>query len=492
MQQSRRRKHLHLIVTVVVLIGLLCAEGALADEESIQPNILVLLADDAGWDDSTAYGNPRIRTPNIERLAESGMAFSRAFVMSPQCSPSRASMLTGLYPHQTGAEDLHEPIPADVTILPTYLEAEGYFTGSMLKRHVGRAASEQFDWYSYRLGRFAAFLEQADGRPFFLWVGFMDPHRPYLRGTIDVPHDPANVRVPAHLVDSPETRRDIARYYDEITRMDEWIGWFLDELERRGLRENTIIIYLSDNGAAFPRAKGSLYDTGVRIPYIWSWPAEIEPDSWHHRVASTIDLAPTLLDAAGAEVPASMEGRSILPVLRARGDAASRGGGREAVFTQRNWHGTEDHIRSVRTENFKLIINMYEDRPFGLPPDIAQSDSWKALRARKEAGRLSPLQRLNFALPRPPVEFYDLRIDPHEYNNRAWEDSYAEQQQRLFRLLDDWMSRTADFPPGPEPRGDATDPVTGRPREWRHRLLLWAERFVAPWLLPLVEREPNE
>ncbi|MFW6223307.1 MAG: sulfatase [Spirochaetota bacterium] len=482
---NRTRSAVVFAVTALLVL-ILSAEGAVADEESGQPNIVVFVADDAGWDDSSVYGNRRVRTPNIQRLADTGMTFSRAFVTSPQCSPSRASMLTGLYPHQTGAEDLHEPIPADVTILPDYLREAGYFTGSMLKQHIGRAASSRFDWYSARLGRFERFLDRADSRPFFLWVGFMDPHRPYLRGTIARPHDAAEVRVPAHLADTPETRGEIALYYDEISRMDGWIGRFLDVLEERGLRENTIVLYVSDNGWPFPRAKGSLYDAGMRTPYIWSRPNVIEPGTHHGGIASTIDLAPTLLDAAGAEIPAEMEGESIMGLLR--GDES--GQGREAAFSQRNWHGTEDHIRAVRTERFKLIVNSYERQAFGLPPDIAQSDTWKSLLERREEGRLTPQQRLNFVHPRPPVEFYDLERDPHEYVNRAWDPEYAAEQHRLFLELDDWMARTNDYPPGPEPRPDATDRITGRPLEWRHRLLLWAERYLAPWLLPLVEREP--
>ena len=496
-----------------LLFILLVAEGAVADEESTRPNIVVFVADDAGWDDSTAYGNRRVRTPNIQRLADSGVTFTNAFVTSPQCSPSRASMLTGLYPHQTGAEDLHTPIPQEVRILPSYLRDGGYFTGSVLKQHIGRAAASQFDWYSPRLGRLEAFLDRAGERPFFLWVGFTDPHRPYYDGAIENPHDPEEVRVPAHLADTPQTRWEIARYYDEISRMDAWIGHYLDILEDWGLRENTVAIYLSDNGPPFPRAKGSLYDPGVRTPYIWSWPERIEPGTRRNDLTSTVDLAPTLLDVAGVRPPESMEGRSILAALtgpagrdgqvdrgrelRGTGGGAdpvtndgTGGAARDAVFFQRNWHGTEDHIRAVRTRRYKLIINTYEEQPFGLPPDVAQSESWASLLRLQAEGELSRVQQLNFTTPRPPVEFYDLWRDAREYTNRAWDEAYAEEQARLFRELDAWMARTNDYPPGPEPRGDAVDRVTGRPREWRHRLLLWAERYVAPWLLPLVEREP--
>jgi arylsulfatase A-like enzyme len=348
------------------------------------------------------------------------------------------------------------------------------------------------------LGRFERFLDRAGERPFFMWVGFMDPHRPYYPGTLKNPHDPSRVRVPTHLADTPETRRELAHYYDEIGRMDAWIGYYLDLLEARGLRENTIVVFLSDNGAAFPRAKGSLYDTGIRTPYIWSWPDGAPTGARREGPTSTIDLAPTLLDAAGREVPARMEGRSMLGRVTDGGsrDAADDPGpqpARQAVFSQRNWHGSDDHIRSIRTADFKLIINAYNTEPFGLPPDIAQSDSWRALLERRDEGRLNPAQRLNFQDPRPPVEFYDLRRDPHEYTNRAWDPAYAEEQQRLFRLLDAWMAETGDYPPGPAivGRADATDRITGRPRDWRHRLLGWAERFVAPWLLPLVERTPQ-
>jgi hypothetical protein len=148
-------------------------------------------------------------------------------------------------------------------------------------------------------------------------------------------------------------------------------------------------------------------------------------------------------------------------------------------------------MRSVRTDRYKLIINLYNQEPFGLPPDVAQSDTWQSLLERYADGRLSPIQRTNFTLPRPEVEFYDLRRDPHEYTNRAWDPEYAEEQERLLRILDRWMAETNDFPPGPEPTGDRTDRVTGRPQNWRYRLLRWAERFVAPWLLPLVEADPE-
>lgn len=164
---------------LALLCGLLAAAPAAAQDQP--PNILVLIADDANWSDFGVYGNDAVRSPNVDRLATSGLRVRHAFVTTSQCSPSRISMLTGRYPHATGAEDLHMPVPEGTVILPGLLKQAGYFTGSMKKTHYGEAVAErQFDWYDeHTASAFPAFLEAAGRRPFFLWVGFTEPHRPF-------------------------------------------------------------------------------------------------------------------------------------------------------------------------------------------------------------------------------------------------------------------------------------------------------------------------
>ncbi|SMO73704.1 sulfatase family protein [Fodinibius sediminis] len=428
------------------------------------PNILIFVADDAGWRDFGIYGNEVIQTPNVDRLAADGLQFEQAFLTTAQCSPSRISILTGLYPHATGAEDLHMPLPEGTRILPDYLAERGYFTGHMKKTHYGPHADAQFDWYSEKLSdEFPSFLEQAGEKQFFLWVGFSDPHRPY--GKAPVRHRPGEVKVPPYLVDSPETRADIAQYYDEISRMDDQIGLFIEELERRDQLGNTLIIFLSDNGSPFPRAKGTVYDEGVRTPLIFHWPEQIEAGSRYEGLTSVIDLTPTLLDLVNYPAPDTMQGQSILDVL-----SDQTLPGREYVYSERNWHDTDEHIRSLRTERFKLIQNAYVELPHGTPADIGGSPSFRSLIAHKKEGTLNKAQSQLFEAPRPRIELYDLKQDPWELNNVAAGSAHWQRARELAQQLNDWRERTGDFPPYLRVRDDHTDRATG----------VWFSREIPP------------
>lgn len=189
---------------------------------------------------------------------------------------------------------------------------------------------------------------------------------------------PAAVEVPPWLVDRPGTRRDLADYYDEISRMDGAIGRMVAELEARGLRENTFILFISDNGAPFPRAKGSLYDAGIRTPFVANWPGVIAPGQRHGGVLSVIDIAPTVLDMAGLRPPLHLHGTSILPGLTDPSRFA-----RSHAFSQRNWHNSDEHMRSVRTARYKLIRNAYLDLPLGLASDIGSSPAFAELSAAR-------------------------------------------------------------------------------------------------------------
>jgi N-sulfoglucosamine sulfohydrolase len=425
------------------------------------PNVVVFVADDLGWRDLGVYGNAGIRTPNIDRLARSGLRVTYAFGTTPQCSPSRISTLTGKYAHGTLTEDLHTPLPDGERILPSYLQAAGYFAGMMAKTHLGPNGARQFQWYSPETAKaLPGFLDSAGTRPFFLWVGFHDPHRPYEGGAIAHPHSPARVSVPPYLADTPETRADLARYYDEITRMDGEIGRMLAELDRRRLREKTLVVFFSDNGAPFPREKGTLYDAGTRTPLIFSWPSVIRANSVYDRgLVSTVDLTPTLLEIAGA-APPTMQGRSFRPMLT----APDSHDGRDTVFSERNWHDCDEHQRAVRTARFKLIrTDAYTEQPLCITADIGGSPSFLALRTWAKAGRLTAAQRRLFEVPRARLELYDLVQDPWELHNVAGEPGYAKQVHTLAGVLQEWMEQSGDFPAAYRVRDDNTDRITGVP-----------------------------
>ncbi len=303
------------VVLVLCLIALVVQPARAQQTRDSRPNIVIFLADDLGWRDTGPYGNPAVHMPSIDRLARAGLVVRYAFGTSPQCSPSRISMLSGRWPHATRTEDLHTPLPAGIPLLPALLQRVGYFTGDMAKTHYGPNGERQFQWYSPETASaLPAFLDSAGTRPFFLWVGFHEPHRPYPEGRPS--HAPARVRLTPYLADAPGTREDLARYYDAIERMDTKIGTMMDELGRRRLLEHTLVIFLSDNGAPFPREKGTLYDSGTRTPLILDGPAVVHAGTiWDRGMVSTLDLAPTLLELAGAPVPRDMQGRSFRALL---------------------------------------------------------------------------------------------------------------------------------------------------------------------------------
>ncbi len=422
--------------------------------EAKPPNYLILIADDAGLDFG-CYGNPSIRTPNIDRLAENGMLFENTFLTSPQCSPSRISIMTGKYPHTTRTEDLHMPVPEGELFFTSLLMNSGYYTGHNGKTHWGSLGDAQFDWYADSFEDFERFVKAARGNPFFFWTGFFDPHRDYQENAIEIPHDPATVVVRDHLVDDQRTRKDIALYYDEIARMDSVIGVYLEILKKEKILKDTYVIFLSDNGAPFPREKGTLYDRGIHTPLVITGP-DVPAGQTYDGLTSTIDLAPTILDLAGIVKPADMPGISFAPVIKGEFGLA-----REYVFSERNWHDCDEHMRSIRTDRYKLILNAYTERPHGTAADLANSLSWFSLLEARKSNALTEPQKLIFTVPRPVIELYDLSSDPEEYNNLADDPDLRQTGYRLIGVLNEWMKETDDFPPTKRTRMDHTDRITG-------------------------------
>ncbi len=434
-----------------------------------RPNIVVILADDLAWDDLGAYGHPTLRTPNIDRLAREGLRFDRAYVTTSSCSPSRASLITGRYPHSADAEQLHWRLPPDQLTFVELLRTSGYWTAAAGKWHLGDAVKDRFDLV--REANPAGFIkgastssasgcedwvrtlkERPKDRPFFLWLAAVDPHRDYERGSFK----PADVVVPPYLPDVPEVRQDLADYYGEIERLDGYVGRVLAELP-----ENTLVLFLSDNGRPFPRCKTTLYESGIRTPLIARWPGRIEPGVCGSLV-STVDVAPTLLSLAAVEAPPTLQGRSFVPLLDHPGTSI-----REQVFAEKNWHDYEDRSRAVRTLKYKYIRNDYADLAGTPPADAVRSPTFQALRRRRDAGKLEPEQRQCFG-KRPEEELYDVESDPHELENLAGDSRYVRILDKLQDALEAWEASTQDVKPASR-TPDEFDRETGEPLPTRKR-----------------------
>lgn len=446
---------------VIVFLILINGFNAISQENANPPNILIFIADDAGMDFG-CYGNSDIRTPNIDKLSGSGLKFNKAFLTTAQCSPSRTSILAGQFAHTIGTEDLHTGLPDHVKILPSYLKDKGYYTGMLMKQHLGKNGNKQFD--HVKDGHddkapelFKEFLAKTNGKPFFAWVAFHDPHRPYggAQGAVRV-HDPSEVKVSPYFKDTENTRREISQYYDEIHRMDRNIGAILEELEKQKLRNNTLVIFLSDNGMPFPRNKATSYDSGIHTPLIMQWDGHITEGAVYDNLVSVIDLAPTILDIAGIQKPANMYGRSVKEVFTNQSVK-----GRKYIFSERNWHDTDEHMRSVRSDRYKLIINAYPELLFPITGDYSHSATWRDLLKAKKESSLNKYQAAIFEFPRYQVELYDLENDPYEIHNLIDLEEYQELASKMNAELQKWEKETKDYPPFKKRRSDFIDRKSG-------------------------------
>ena len=443
-----------------------------------KPNIIVFIADDVGME-LGCYGYEAAETPNLDKLAADGLKFNNAFLTTSSCSPSRTSLLSGHFAHTIGTEDLHTGINDTTKLLPFYLRKEGYHTGFMLKGHFGDKGSGQFNWSDNgfwpdwardgtwndkAVGNFESFVKEAGKKPFFMWIGFVDAHRPFyedekIEGN-KAPRviDPKDVDVPPYLVDDAATRQDLAYYYDEVTRMDDQIGKMIGVLRVRKKLNNTLVIFIADNGKPFPRAKGTVYDSGIKTPLLMYWKGRIMPGTVYDSLISAINLAPTLLDVAGHKGKTNMYGKSMRSIFE---DQYTPGD--QYIFAERNWHGTDEHIRAIRSVDYLLIMNSYIHLPHGTPSDLSTSPSWYSLLEGKKEGTLTEAQEWLFKVPRVKIELYNVKNDPYQLNNLSGNANYLEISNQMTKALVDWMIKTGDHPSDKRQKVDIVDRVSGFP-----------------------------
>ncbi len=390
------------------------AAAAPAGAQASPPNFVFLISDDHSQD-LGCYGNAAIRTPNLDRMAADGVRFTNAFVASPQCSPNRSAILSGSFPHTISTSRLHTPYPEWEPSILEPLKQRGYFTGAFRKVHQGPEFDKRWNFYGGPKVPFEKFFDALPAvRPFYLHVGFTDPHRPYRPGAFNPPHDRSKISVPAYLPDTPEVRDDLGNYYDAIARMDAECGRVFQLLRERNLDQNTLVIFTGDNGLPFPRGKGTCYEAGIRVPLLARWTGRLRAGSVRDELISHVDLPFTWLNAAGIAAPAKMQGRSFLPLL-AGGSYTPR----REVFGERNWHNNFDPIRFIRTAEYKLILNGAARAPFRPISDIEASPAWQSYLNLARTGGLTPLQQRLLEPTRPLYELYAVAQDPLEQHNLA-------------------------------------------------------------------------
>jgi len=405
------------------------------------PNVLFITCHDLGQH-LGCYGQRTVASPALDRLAASGVRFARSFCTAPQCSPSRAALHTGLYPHAAGVLGLaHHPYGwrLDPTVPHTahLLGQHGYRTTLVGMQHlIDRGSAHELGYervlpvapaYDEAEATVALLGELARSEaPFYLEVGFEEPHRPYDFGGAE-PDTSRGVAVPAYLPDAPQSRADLAAFQGAIRQMDAGVGRILAALDQLGLQDQTCVIFVTDHGAAMPRAKCTLYDPGIEVALLWRWPsAGLSGGRVIAELISNVDVTPTLFDGLRLPAPPSVQGRSVWPLLRGEPYLP-----RAEIFAEKTFHTYYEPMRAVRTAGAKLIINFEVSTAVDVPSDI-------------RASPIYPLVQPAFDVVRQPVELYDLAADPWEQHNLAGEAAVAALEADLRQRLLQWMAETGD------------------------------------------------
>ncbi len=433
---------------IITLLFFVLFEYNLIIAQKKQPNFVIFIADDVSWDDFGCYGNDQVKTPNIDNLAAAGIKFSNFYLTASSCSPSRNSIMTGRYPHNTGAAELHTQPPLDMLSLPEMLKKNGYFTAQSGKFHMGEYIRKGFDVISEEYEEIGnsgqeswmrVLKERPKDQPFFLWYASLDAHRDWGENQYSGTHNPDDLTPPFYLVNKEKTRKDLAQYYDEIYRFDRRIGEIIEELKGQRVLDNTMIIVMADNGRPFPHSKTRVNDRGMKTPFVLFWPDKIEEEQECNSLVSVIDIAPTLMELAGIEAPESFQGKSFSALI----DNPEKEF-RNYVFAEHNWHDYEAHERMVRNKNFMYILNSRPMQPQMGPADAVKSPSFFDLRQLYAKGELSPVQTDVFVVPRPKEELYDYANDPLQLVNVASMPKYKEELTKLRTVLEKWMKVTGD------------------------------------------------
>ena len=481
-------------------MSMLCLLLALsADPVPDRPNLVLFLSDDHGYLDAGCYGGDA-KTPNMDRIAAAGARMTGAFVATPSCGPCRASLMSGLYPARNGAQPNHSTMRADLTTLPTLLDRLGYRVAHFGKSHFRPKAAltgMEFVLSEDKHGKLDVDLQPeavddwltakdaaGDDRPVCLIVC---AHSPHVYWPANHGYDADAVDLPPTFIDTPETRDYRTRYLTDVTRMDERLGRVYD-VARQRLGDNTLFVYTSDHGAQWPFGKWNLYDAGIRVPMLASWPGKLKPGTTLNALVSFVDLLPTFVELAGGTPPPDIDGRSFAAVLRGTRDTH-----RTHVFASHSGDGDMNvyPMRAVRNGRYKYVRNLHPEFRYTTHIDqgnnadgLAVWRSWeRAAGSDPEAAEI--VRRYH---ERPAEELYDVLADPHEQHNLAGDPAEADTLVGMRTQVTQWMTATGD--PGqvfgtprllsePEQPPAAQKPDDGKP-PWAYTTAKPADDWTEP------------
>lgn len=435
------------LIAALVTLAQLCSAAA-----NTRPNILWLIAEDFG-PHLSCYGVKEVSTPNIDQLGRDGMRFDRFYTTAPVCSPSRSALMTGMYQTTIGAHNHRShrddgyKLPDGVRVLTDWLRDAGYFTANVREfpEPIRFRGTGKTDWnFTYTGKSFDSdkWNDLKSHQPFYAQINFSETHRAF---RAPKKADPAKVEIPPYYPDHKVTREDWAAYLDSATELDRKVGVVLKQLEADGLADNTVVVFFGDNGQAHVRGKQFCYEEGLHVPLMIRWPKnfpvpkQFKPGTVNTQLIESIDLAPTMLEFAGAKKPAKMQGRIFV------GDRAEPA--REYAFGARDrCDETVFRFRTVRDARYRYIRNFTPERPLLQENNYKEKQYpvWSLIKDLARENKLTPVQAALAAPTMPEEELYDLTTDPHEINNLARSPQHADVLKRLRSVLEQWISDTND------------------------------------------------
>ena len=414
-----------------------------------QPNLVLFMADDCSYYDLGCYGSADSQTPNIDKFAKEGIRFTKAYQAAPMCSPTRHKLLTGIWPVKTGAYPNHTMAKEGTLSIVQQLKPAGYQVALIGKSHVDPKTVFPWDLYSpltknndINFAAIDSFINvcTTNHQPFCLFVMSNQPHTPWNKGNLAI-FNPKKIKLPPFYVDIPDTRKEFCKYLAEINFMDSEFGTLLGKLKKYKQADNSVVVYLSEQGNSLPFAKWTCYDVGVHSACIVRWPGKVKPNITSDAIVEYVDIVPTFLEMAGTKPIGPLDGESIVPLIT--GKVTDHKQFTFSLQTTRGILNGSDHygIRSVADKMYRYIVNLTPEATFqNVESEGPLFKQWKQIAATDSLAK----RITNRYQHRPSIELYDIENDKYCVHNIANLPENKPIIERMDKVLREWMNSCGD------------------------------------------------